>query len=256
MLDVYYGTEKPLPADSAKVCRLVRARTLQERKAVDVVLSEFFTLESDGWHNKRADQEIAKVAQEAAGNKDRQESERERQRRHREVRKNLYAGLREHGVTAPWNATTDELRTMLERVTSPSSHAPVTRDVTAIPLPNNQEPRTNSQEPITKEKRKNGAAAPPSDPEREEIWQTGKAILQGQGESREVAGSFLGKLVKDYGQKLVLQAIRDCSAVTPASAKEWLVARCQERRSMSNKQTALEARNAAAAAEWLARDAA
>jgi uncharacterized protein YdaU (DUF1376 family) len=61
LLDVYYATEKPLPADSAKVCRLVRARSLAERKAVDAVLAEFFSLEPEGWRNKRADLEIAKA---------------------------------------------------------------------------------------------------------------------------------------------------------------------------------------------------
>lgn len=65
MLDVYYGTEKPLPADSMKVCRLVRARSLAERKAVDAVLTEFFVLEADGWRNKRADIEIVQAQSKA-----------------------------------------------------------------------------------------------------------------------------------------------------------------------------------------------
>lgn len=60
LLRKYYAEEKPLPADMRAVQRLVAARTDEEREAVEVVLSEFFTLESDGWHNKRADDEIAK----------------------------------------------------------------------------------------------------------------------------------------------------------------------------------------------------
>lgn len=59
MLDVYYATEKPLPKDRQALYRLVGARSGQERKAVDVVLAEFFNDSPDGWRNTRADREIA-----------------------------------------------------------------------------------------------------------------------------------------------------------------------------------------------------
>lgn len=65
MLDTYYMHEKPLPADVAAVQRLASARTKEERAAVEAVLREFFTLEDDGWHNNRADEEIG-VYQERA----------------------------------------------------------------------------------------------------------------------------------------------------------------------------------------------
>lgn len=58
LLDIYYATEKPLPADIGQVCRLARASKPAQRAAVDTVLCEFFTLEDDGWHNKRCDEEI------------------------------------------------------------------------------------------------------------------------------------------------------------------------------------------------------
>lgn len=56
----YYAEEKPLPADIKAVQRLVGARTKEERQAVADMLGEFFELESDGWHNKRCDAEIAR----------------------------------------------------------------------------------------------------------------------------------------------------------------------------------------------------
>lgn len=65
LLRRYYQDEKPLPADVAATCRLVAARTKEEREAVEVVLREFFTLEDDGWHNSRADEEIAAYRQRA-----------------------------------------------------------------------------------------------------------------------------------------------------------------------------------------------
>lgn len=59
LLDLYYVREDALPADLQAVCRLIRARTDDECEAVGVVLDEFFTLHEDGWHQKRADAEIA-----------------------------------------------------------------------------------------------------------------------------------------------------------------------------------------------------
>lgn len=58
LLDLYYQTERPLPADLAAVQRLVGARVDEEKAATEVVLREFFVLADDGWHQARADREI------------------------------------------------------------------------------------------------------------------------------------------------------------------------------------------------------
>lgn len=58
MLRLYYRKEAALPVDIAAVCRLVRATTKEERKAVETVLHEFFVLQSDGWHQARCDAEV------------------------------------------------------------------------------------------------------------------------------------------------------------------------------------------------------
>lgn len=60
MLDVYYASEKPLPLETQWVCRLVRARSQDEQDAVSEVLRQYFVKHADGWHNKRADDEISK----------------------------------------------------------------------------------------------------------------------------------------------------------------------------------------------------
>jgi uncharacterized protein YdaU (DUF1376 family) len=62
LLDVYYGTEKPLPVDKKAVYRLVLAHAAKHRQAVDVVLAEFFTLTSDGYENARCNAEIDAAA--------------------------------------------------------------------------------------------------------------------------------------------------------------------------------------------------
>lgn len=59
LLDRYYTTEEGIPA--VQVHRLTRARTKDERKAVDAVLGEFFTLVDGAWTHRRAEEEIAKA---------------------------------------------------------------------------------------------------------------------------------------------------------------------------------------------------
>lgn len=60
LLDTYYATEKPLPADPSSLYRICRATTAAEKKAVDKVADQFFPVNGDGSrHNQRADQELA-----------------------------------------------------------------------------------------------------------------------------------------------------------------------------------------------------
>lgn len=59
LIAVYYRTENPLPSDISQICKLSGCRTPQDRNAVKSVIMEFFTLESDGYHQKRCDEEIA-----------------------------------------------------------------------------------------------------------------------------------------------------------------------------------------------------
>lgn len=56
----YYDTEKPLPADVKAIQRLVRARSKDERQAVETVLEEFFQLTGEGYRHGRCDEEIAR----------------------------------------------------------------------------------------------------------------------------------------------------------------------------------------------------
>ncbi|WEF34882.1 YdaU family protein [Pseudoduganella chitinolytica] len=58
LMDRYYTTEAPLPADEAVLFRVVRARMPDEQEAVRVVLAEFFDLTDAGWTHKRCDAEI------------------------------------------------------------------------------------------------------------------------------------------------------------------------------------------------------
>lgn len=59
LLDRYYSTEQGIPEDQAH--RVSRARTREERAAVDAVLAEFFTITDGVWTHGRVQREIEKA---------------------------------------------------------------------------------------------------------------------------------------------------------------------------------------------------
>jgi uncharacterized protein YdaU (DUF1376 family) len=59
LLDHYYSTEKPIPADKDECYRICRAMSKDERKSVDKVLDRFFDLTPDGYAQSKADEVIA-----------------------------------------------------------------------------------------------------------------------------------------------------------------------------------------------------
>lgn len=59
LLDHYYSTEMPVPAD--EVYRICRAMSGAERTAVDKVLAKFFDLTPTGYAQSKADEQIAKA---------------------------------------------------------------------------------------------------------------------------------------------------------------------------------------------------
>lgn len=60
LLDHYYSTKQPLPANAEQLYRICRAFGEQEQRAVDSVLLQFFDLEGDSYRNDRADKELSK----------------------------------------------------------------------------------------------------------------------------------------------------------------------------------------------------
>ena len=70
LLDAYYGTGRPLPLDTESLCRICRASTPLERRAVESVANQFFKVADDGLrHNPRADREIEAHTEQAEINK-------------------------------------------------------------------------------------------------------------------------------------------------------------------------------------------
>lgn len=137
LLDRYYTTEQGIPADQAH--RICRARTRDEKDAVDAVVAEFFTLADGVLMNSRAEREIAEYNESAPEREAKKENARERQRRTRERRKQLFDALRSHGIVPEYDAATSELQALLSRATSRGVTSlvtpPVTRDATATQTP-------------------------------------------------------------------------------------------------------------------------
>lgn len=126
LLDQYYAREGPLPADKATLYRLARCTDAKERKAVDYVLSAFFTPGPDGWHQKRADAELTRYRERSAS----------------------AAQSAQHR----WNKrNANVMRTHPERIDDASNrhgrpHAE--RNASQKPVANSQEPRTKDNTPI------------------------------------------------------------------------------------------------------------
>lgn len=128
LLDRYYTTEQAIPMDQAH--RICRARTRDEKTAVDAVLAEFFTLTDGAYHQKRVDAEIERYRKSEPAREAKRENERERQRRTRERRQEIFDKLRSHGIVPAFDTPMSELQAALSRVESRVPKQAVTRDIT------------------------------------------------------------------------------------------------------------------------------
>lgn len=63
MLDHYYKTGEPLSLDKEEIYRACRAMRKEERTAIDFSLGKFFDRRDDGYHQDRADDEIARASE-------------------------------------------------------------------------------------------------------------------------------------------------------------------------------------------------
>jgi uncharacterized protein YdaU (DUF1376 family) len=151
LLDVYYTRETGIP--DAQAARLIGARGKDESAALKVVLGEFFELVDGTWIQARCEREIAEAADGEVERDAKRENERDRQRRHRERRKQLFDELRTYDIVPSYDTSTEQLQSLLSRVTSGDIKTsesqpvtePVTRDATA-----NQTPDAISQTPDLK----------------------------------------------------------------------------------------------------------
>lgn len=88
---------------------------------------------------------------------------------------------------------------------------------------------------------------------KDELWKAGKSLLSDAGMPASQCGSFVGKLVKDYGDAIVVDAVRSTVVARPADPAEYLKAVCMRargERKTPNRQEAIEQRNSSVADQW------
>ena len=83
---------------------------------------------------------------------------------------------------------------------------------------------------------------------KDELWAVGKSLLVLAGMPAAQCGSFVGKLVKDYGDAVVVEAVRSAVVQRPADPASFLKACCQHAKgekatARPNRQEALERQN-------------
>ena len=183
LLRRYYDTEQPIPADIKAVQRLVRARSKDEREAVETVLEEFFSITPDGWRHGRCDEEITAFH----GKKDK-------------ARASANARWKRDSGNA--NASPDDMRTHSER----NANAPETHSE-----------RNANQEPLTKKEQKQKAAAVPPVDFRADLFARWKSLPDGGG------GAFLNKLFRDHKpEQRVMEAVEHTLDETRADPKAYV----------------------------------
>lgn len=220
LLDAYYLAERPLNGCATDVAREIGMR--EQVAEVEYVLGKFFELTEAGWANKRAEKEIAHFS-------DKKQKASEAGKASAQRRSSI------RSTSVGKTATSVEVSS------------------TDVQLTNNQEPITNNQISVTYVTEA-VASACADDMSKAELWSAGKSLLEAAGLPKNQCGSFVGKLVKDYGDSIVLDAVRSTVVTQPADPVEYLKAICQRssgQRRPLNKLELLERTNRAIGDEWL-----
>jgi uncharacterized protein YdaU (DUF1376 family) len=138
LMDAYYVTERPLPANLGELCRICRAISKHEREAVKMVAARFFTASEDHLRHKRIDEEIAAYTEqrEAASRAGKASAEKRRTQRSTNAR----STPDENPLDENGNATTNGTAT-------------------------NQEPGTRNHKPREEKGANSAPHSPPSDQE-------------------------------------------------------------------------------------------
>lgn len=114
-----------------------------------------------------------------------------------------------------------------------------------------------------------GPGTTPAEMTRDELWSVGKSLLQQAGMPKAQCGSFVGRLCKDYGNDIVIDAVRATCVARPADPAQYLKAICMRAAGQrgagptagthtpglvapANRQEALEQRNRSVADAWAA----
>ncbi len=188
LLDRYYATEQGIPADKSH--RLARARTKEEKQAVDVVLSEFFTLVDGVWINRRTQEEISKA----------------RGKIHAAQENGKKGGRPKKVISGSENKTQDKPGGLL------------------VGSENNTQDKAHQTPDTSYSEAKASGGKPPAMAPDEIIFGYGLPLLTNAGTAEKQARSFLGGLRKAHGDEALIDKLRECLKTKPLQPLEWLAA--------------------------------
>lgn len=196
LLDTYYATEAPLPADNSALYRIAKAIEPAERKAVDSVIEQFFHKGEDGkYHNTRADAEVEKAKAFAEKNKE----------------KGKLGGRPKKPDDKPKGKPGENPLGYLM-----GSDKQTRGDSQTEPINNPNHSHSN-----TNQSQNQNLPAKAGPPDGGTLWDFGVGILADQGIKAQSARVFLGSLLRDWEEPQVEAAIR--SAVGKADAKGYIL---------------------------------
>jgi uncharacterized protein YdaU (DUF1376 family) len=190
LLDYYYEEEKPLPSEVDECCRIAGAVSKQDRADVKKVLDKFFVLSEAGFNQERADAEIILGRHKIAV-----------------AKANGKAGGRPKGSANKPSGLADGNQQLTGGEPTGKAHQP--------------------QKENSSEANASAGGAGSAELTKAELWSAGKSLLETQGMPKAQCGSFVGKLVKDYGDEIVIEAVRTTVVERPADAATFLVGVCK-----------------------------
>ena len=195
LLDHYYLQESPLPKDPKNVARVIGMREYSDEVAQ--ILEDFFSLEDDGWINKRANEEIAVYHSKADT-----------------ARVNGKKGGRPKKPNPNPDLTQQEPReTQPVNLANPEEPSP-TPAITGSEA--NQEPITNNQEQVTNLKDKTLVDSQAKPTPAQDVFQCWQSVMNHKAAKLDTKRrDLINKTLKaGYSVADIVQAIWGCS-VTP-----------------------------------------
>jgi hypothetical protein len=97
--------------------------------------------------------------------------------------------------------------------------------VNPVPIGTGGEPPDESDRP----------AKTPAEMTKDDLWAVGKSLLVQSGMPAKQCGAFVGKLVKDYDEAIVIEAVRAAVLKRPADPASFLKAACMARKGEGGK---------------------
>lgn len=192
LLMAYWRERSPLKDDDDELRSITKTERAEWRR-MRPVLAAFFKVGEGVWWHKRVEQEMAEAD-----------------------KRSLAAKVKaQKGADARWK----------DKDKSPPSDAPSMPR--GLPEDKPKECPPPSPLPLPSEDSVPNGTDGDAVLTKAELWNSGKSLLSGQGMAAAQCGSFIGKLVKDYGDEVVIDAVRSCVVKRPADAAQYLIATCQ-----------------------------